>query len=617
MIIGTAGHIDHGKSALVRALTGQEMDRLKEERKRGITIDLNFAPLLFDGLPPVGVVDVPGHEDFVRTMVAGASGMDLVLLVIDAGEGPMPQTLEHLAIVEQLGVAAGIPVLTKCDLVPDDWLDLVEAELAERLATSPIAFGPVARVSAVTGAGVEALRERLHDAARAAAPRRTGDCFRMPVDRAFSLAGVGTVLTGTTWSGELRVGDQVRLLPSALDGRVRSLSSHNHEVNLLAGGMRSAVGVAGLERGTVKRGELLVRAEEAWEVTEALDVELHLLPTAPRALAPRTRLRVHLGTAELLARVHPRGAIEPGGSGWARLALESPVVARAEDRLVLRSYSPLTTIGGGVVLDPAPPRRSRWPDTLADEGAGARLLALLARRAEGLTDVSLPQFTGLPPGEATKLAEKTAGIRRIGDRWVESSRVRAAEAQAVAHLEGWHQAHPAEAGLSLGTLRQVIRAPEWVTGAALQSLEKRGELVVAEGLARLPGFQPSVAGGSSLLERIVEHLETAGLTPPTTLELEAALKATEVEAALRLLARAGRVERVSPDWYFTSSALHRFTQAVREVAGEQGEVTPAALRERLGLTRKYLIPLLEWSDRQGLTRRAGEGRVLVDRGGGS
>ncbi|MFN2317317.1 MAG: selenocysteine-specific translation elongation factor, partial [Gemmatimonadales bacterium] len=227
MIIGTAGHIDHGKSALVRALTGQTMDRLQEERRRGITIDLNFAPLNFAGLPPVGVVDVPGHEDFVRTMVAGASGVDLVLLVVDAAEGPMPQTLEHLAIVEQLRVPAGIPVLTKCDLVTDEWLELVEAELRERLARSPIAFAEVARVSAVTGAGIESLRERLHEAARVATPRRTGELFRMPVDRAFSLAGVGTVLTGTTWSGALRLGDPVRLLPSGREARVRSLASHN------------------------------------------------------------------------------------------------------------------------------------------------------------------------------------------------------------------------------------------------------------------------------------------------------------------------------------------------------------------------------------------------------
>lgn len=611
MIIGTAGHIDHGKSALVRALTGQAMDRLQEEQRRGITIDLNFAPLVFEGLPPVGIVDVPGHEDFVRTMVAGASGVDLVLLVVDAAEGPMPQTLEHLAIVEQLGVPAGIPVLTKCDLVTDDWLELVETELMERLARSPIAFADVARVSAVTRAGIESLRDRLHEAARAATPRRTGDLFRMPVDRVFSLAGVGTVLTGTTWSGTLRVGDQVRLLPSGLEGRVRSLASHNHDVACLAGGMRSAVGVAGLDRGTVKRGELLVRSGEFWEVAQALDVELQLLPDAPRPIAARTRVRVHLGTAEVLARVHPRSTIEPGGTGLARLALESSIVARAGDRLVLRSYSPVTTIGGGVVLDPAPPRRSRWPEALNSDAAGERLLALLSRRVEGLADAALAQYTGLAPADATRLAERTGGMRRIGDRWVESSRVRAAEAEALRHLERWHEEHTAEAGLSLGTLRQVIKAPDWVIGAALHSLEKRGELVVTEGLARLPGFEPTVAGGSSLLDRIAEHLDAGGLTAPTVAELETTLKATEVEAALRLLARAGRVERVGPDWYFARSALDRFTEAVREVAGEQGEVTPAALRERLGLTRKYLIPLLEWSDRQGLTRRDGDRRVVV------
>ncbi|MFN2317293.1 MAG: SelB C-terminal domain-containing protein, partial [Gemmatimonadales bacterium] len=380
----------------------------------------------------------------------------------------------------------------------------------------------------------------------------------------------------------------------------------------LSGGMRSAIGVAGVDRGTVRRGELLVHAAESWETTAALDVELHLLPAAPRALAARTRVRVHLGTAEVLARVHPRGVIAVGGTGLARLALESPVVARAGDRLVLRSYSPVTTIGGGIVLDPAPPRRSQWPEQLTSEAAGDRLVALLSRRAEGLADSSLPQYTGLPPAEATRLADKTSGVRRIGDRWVESTRVRAAEAEAVRYLENWHGEHPAEAGLSLGTLRQVIKAPDWVIGAALQSLEKRGELVVADGLVRLPGFEPSVAGGSPLLERIAEQLEASGLTPPTVTELAATLKAAEVEAALRLLARAGRIERLEQDRYFTTAALAVFTEAVRGVAAEhEGEVTPGALRDRLGLTRKYLIPLLEWSDRQGHTRRNGDRRVLV------
>ncbi|MCL4866114.1 MAG: selenocysteine-specific translation elongation factor, partial [Gemmatimonadales bacterium] len=460
MIIGTAGHIDHGKSALVRALTGHEMDRLAEERRRGITIDLNFAPLVFPGLPPVGIVDVPGHEDFIRTMVAGASGIELVLLVIDAGEGPMPQTLEHLAIVEQLGVTRGIPVYTKCDLVEPAWLDLVEAEFHDRLAASSVTFGPPARVSAVTGEGIAELRAQLLAAIQAASARRPADLFRLPVDRAFSLAGVGTVLTGTAWSGAMRVGEAVRLLPSGMEGRVRSVANHGETVAEGLAGMRVAIGVAGVERGAVRRGESLVAAADAWQPTEALDVLVHLLPDAPRALVGKTRVRVHLGTAEVMARAHPRAPIPPGATGIARLALEAPLLARGQDRFVLRSYSPVTTIGGGTVLDPLPPRRAPWPEGLASTSHPERLLALLARRTDGVEEALLAQLLGLPPAEVQRLASRTSGARHIGHRWVDSSRVRALEAETLRALEDYHQANPGEAGLSLGTVRQQLRGPD-------------------------------------------------------------------------------------------------------------------------------------------------------------
>jgi len=613
MIIGTAGHIDHGKSALVRALTGQEMDRLAEERRRGITIDLNFAPLRFEGLPPAGIVDVPGHEDFVRTMVAGASGVDLVLLVIDAAEGPMPQTLEHLAIVEQLGVPDGIPVFTKCDLVEPDWLDLIDAEFAPRLAASAVRFGAPARVSATTGAGVEALRERIRQALIAVPRRRTTDLFRLPVDRAFSLAGVGTVLTGTAWSGSVGVGDPVRLLPSGLEGRVRSVASHGEGLERSLPGMRVAVGVAGIERSAVRRGEVLVGGTEPWIPTSAVDVRLHLLADAPRALTARTRLRVHLGTAELMARAQPREPIEPGGSGLVRLALESPSVARGGDRLVIRSYSPVATIGGGTVLDPLPPRRAQWPGGLDTDNPSERLLALLTRRPEGVAETELAQFTGLPPGEAERLATRTTGARRVGARWVESSAVRRLEAVAMERLESHHQAHPADPGLSLGTLRQGLRVPEWLANAALESLQKRGEVEVRAGLASLAGFRAATIGGASLADDLVAALVGGGLTPPTVAELALALGEPVIEPALRLLARSGRVDRVEPDRYFAREALELFSAAVRTVGRELGEVTPGALRDRLGLTRKYLIPLLEWSDRQGHTRRNGDRRVLVEK----
>ncbi|HEV8149694.1 MAG TPA: selenocysteine-specific translation elongation factor, partial [Gemmatimonadales bacterium] len=281
MIIGTAGHIDHGKSALVTALTGRAMDRLAEEKRRGITIDLNFAPLELEGLPPAGVVDVPGHEDFVRTMVAGASGIDLVLLVVDAAQGPQPQTWEHLAIVEQLGVPKGIPVITKADLADPEWLELVVAEVMERLAVSPVEFEQPAIVSAVTGQGIPELAARLRALRASHRRERPEDGFRMPVDRAFSIAGVGTVVTGTPWSGTLRPGDPVTLLPAGITGRVRSLEAYGSPVGEARPGARTAVGIAGIERAALHRGETLVDRRLAWRATSALDALLELLPSAP------------------------------------------------------------------------------------------------------------------------------------------------------------------------------------------------------------------------------------------------------------------------------------------------------------------------------------------------
>jgi selenocysteine-specific elongation factor len=276
MIVGTAGHIDHGKSALVEALTGRAMDRLAEERRRGITIDLNFAPLELESGTVAGVVDVPGHEDFVRTMVAGASGVDLALLVVAADEGIMPQTLEHLSVLEHLGVPHGIPLLTKSDLVEPDWLELVAAELGERLASSRVAFEPPLPVSARTGEGIDELRRRIGRRARSLVARAPGDLFRLPVDRTFSLAGVGTVVTGTAWSGRLRIGDQVALLPGGALARVRSIQVHGQAVERSEPGHRTAVGLAGIGREAAGRGTVLVHAADPWTPTTALDVELSL-----------------------------------------------------------------------------------------------------------------------------------------------------------------------------------------------------------------------------------------------------------------------------------------------------------------------------------------------------
>jgi selenocysteine-specific elongation factor len=604
VIIGTAGHIDHGKSALVTALTGRPMDRLAEEKRRGITIDLNFAPLRFEGLPPAGIVDVPGHEDFVRTMVAGASGIDLVLLVVDAAQGPQPQTWEHLAIVEQLRVPRGIPVITKTDLVEAEWLELVIAELTSRLAESPVAFEPPALVSAVTGQGIPELKDRLRDlAARRHRRVRSESGFRMPLDRAFSIAGVGTVVTGTPWSGTVRVGDAVSLLPSGLSGRVRSIEAYGAAVALAQPGERTAVGIAGIERTALHRGETLVDRQLPWHTTTALDALLELLPGS-RPLKRQHRIRVHLGTAEVLARVYPREEIPPGGRGLARLALEHPLVALGGDRFVLRSYSPVVTIGGGRVLDPLPPRRAMWPEGLASPSAEQRAAALVTRRTAGVPLDELPLLLGESPGTTSE------GIVRIGGRYVAEATISALQAGATTLVQGHHERSPAEPGLSLETLRRSLRGPPAVVSAVLEAMLGEGKLRLTGSVVAAPEFRPQLAGGSELLDRLVAVLEAAGLEPPTVAELEDRLGEKNLLPILRHAVEQHRLVGVQSDRFFSTKALAIFVETVKQLAAEQ-PIIPSHLRDRLGLSRKYLIPLLEWADRSRLTRRVGDTRVLL------
>jgi selenocysteine-specific elongation factor len=610
VIIGTAGHIDHGKSALVAALTGQAMDRLAEERRRGITIDLNFAPLQLGGGQTAGVVDVPGHEDFVRTMVAGASGIDLAILVVAADEGIMPQTLEHLAVLEHLGVEEGIPVVTKADLVDPDWLDLVAAEVAERVSRSPVRFESPLAVSAKTGQGLDELRSRLTARAQALKPTRAADLFRMPVDRAFSMAGVGTVVTGTAWSGRLAIGDAVRLLPSGVSGRVRSIESYGATLEQSVPGARTAVGIAGIQRDQGRRGEWLVAADSPWMPVRAVDVVLALAPEAPRALTARTRVRVHLGTAEVMARVQPRGAIEPGARGLARLTLESPVVARGGDRLVIRSYSPVTTIGGGRVLDPSPPpRRAAWPEGLAAEDGVAHFTAVLERRPGGISTAELPVLLGRAPAEAAAVARAAPGVRLVGDLWVRESTLAQLGDRALSLLKAHHRARPSDRGLSLETLRRGLRAPDTLAELAVNDLASAGRIRVGDGVAMLSGFVPRVEGGDAEIDRVVRILEEADLTPPTLDELAQQTGRRDVAAILRLAAQAGKVEAVERERYYARPALDRFT-ATLTAAAREGPVAPSVLRERLGISRKFLIPLLEWADAKGITERVGDARKL-------
>jgi selenocysteine-specific elongation factor len=610
VIIGTAGHIDHGKSTLVTVLTGKPMDRLAEERRREITIDLNFASLDLGLGRMVGVVDVPGHEDFVRTMVAGASGIDLALLIVAADEGIMPQTEEHLAILEQLGIPSGIPVLTKSDLVDAEWLQLIALEVAERLALSSVPFESPLAVSARTGAGLETLRERLAARAAALAPRSSGDAFRMPIDRVFSLAGVGTVVTGTAWSGRLEVGDSVLVLPSGLRGRVRSLESYGKAEGHSEPGARTAVGIAGIDRVAVTRGDVLVTDELPWTPATALDVEIVLQSGAPRPLTGRTRVRVLLGTAEVMARVLPRAPISPGETGMARLSLEKPLLARAEDRFVLRSYSPVTTIGGGRVLDPQPPRRrTLWPVGLASRDPGERFQSLLSRRPGGIRASLLPVILGLSRALASTVAHREPSARLLGDLWVTNAVIEQVGTHALGLLKEYHRQHPSAVGMPLETLRHSIRAPDVVVEAALTDFGRAGRLRRSDGVVALAGFAPRVVGGDAEIDRVVGILLDAHLAPPSIPELERTTGRRDLIALLRLAAASGRVEAVERDRYYTREALEQFTGVLKDL-GEKGSIIPAQVRDRLGISRKYLIPLLEWADGRGITVRVGEAREL-------
>ncbi len=610
MIIGTAGHIDHGKSTLVTALTGKAMDRLAEERRREITIDLNFAALDLGVVRMVGVVDVPGHEDFVRTMVAGASGIDLALLIVAADEGIMPQTEEHLAILEQLGIPAGIPVLTKADLVDPEWLQFIALEIAERLAHSSVPFEPPIAVSAKGGAGLDELRARLAARATALAPRSSADAFRMPIDRVFSLAGVGTVVTGTAWSGRLGAGDSVLVLPAGLRGRVRSLESYGKQVDQSEPGARTAVGIAGIDRAAVARGDVLVTEELPWAATSALDVEILLQPGAARALTGRTRVRVHLGTAEVMARVLPRAPISPGETGMARLSLEKPLLARAEDRFVLRSYSPVTTIGGGRVLDPLPPpRRALWPAGLASREPGERFRSLLSRRPGGIRAPMLPIALGLSRAAASTVARGEPSARLLGDLWVTNASIEQVGIRALGLLKEYHRQHLSAAGMPLETLRHSLRGPDVVVEAALADFGRAGRLRRSDGVVALAGFAPRVVGGEAEIDRVVGILLDAYLTPPSIPELEQSTGRRDLLPLLRLAAASGRVEAVERDRYYTREALEQFTGVLKDL-GEKGSIIPAQVRDRLGISRKYLIPLLEWADGRGITVRVGEARKL-------
>jgi selenocysteine-specific elongation factor len=628
LILGTAGHVDHGKTALVRVLTGVDTDRLKEEKERGITIELGFAPLEIAGRLRFGVVDVPGHEDFVRTMVAGAAGTDVVLLVVAADEGVMPQTREHLAIVELLGVPELVVALTKSDLVDADWLDLVDADVAELLAPTPYAHAARIATSSTAAMGLDVLTAALLQAADRVREHDVDDLVRLPLDRVFALQGTGTVVTGTLWSGTIGVGERVLLLPDGLDARVRSLQVHGRDVEAAHAGERTAValGGEGADRARVGRGATLVTSAE-WAPTPMLTARVRMLERTSWSLAPRQRVHIHHGTTEVLARAALLDAKEigPGESGWVQFRLEEPITVRARDRLVIRAYSPMTTIGGGVVAEPTAPKRSRLePGTAAllasvldgDPAEGVRAALDLAGLA-GVSGASLPVLTGLAPAAVhdalSQLGEAClpAGARVFGPSARED-----AEAMALAAVDAAHAKNPLEEAVPKSAVRHAF--PRWASDglpdAIVAVLLRTGALESVDGGLRRPGHRPSLSADQEAARaRLEAILRAGGLGAPSLDELPVDLRQrADLWPLLRRLEAQGALRQVADDIFLDRDGLDRAAARIRTELGGRRDLGPAAFKEILPVTRKRLLPLLGYFDTRGVTLRRGEGRDVPE-----
>jgi selenocysteine-specific elongation factor len=636
LILGTAGHIDHGKTTLVRALTGVDTDRLPEEKARGITIELGFAPLALAPGLTLGVVDVPGHEGLVRTMVSGATGIDLVLLVVALDEGAMPQTREHLAIVDLLGIERGVVALTKSDLAEPDVADLAEEEVRELLAGTSLAGAELLRVSAASGAGIPELRAALVRAAERAAARtpRSGPP-RLWVDRCFEARGFGSIVTGTLIGGALAVGDAVALYPSGARARVRGLQSFGASHATLAPGARCAVNLQGVALAELARG-MLVSAPEALAPSESFDVELRWLASAPQAGPRPIACELLVGTAAQRAHVAPIGAdfLAPGTRGFARVHLDDGALALLPgDRFVVRGFASGATLGGGVVLDVTPQQLRRSDPLLRERltvlarGDASEGVALRVARAglSGLSRDALLQQTGLAPeslARAIEAASERGEIAALDDGLLAAPAALAeAERRIENALAAFHAANPIKPGMPRGALRGALpeNAPLALFERALATLAERAALRLESDLARAAGFAPRLdASEQSLAAALRERAAASGLTPPTLREWESELgaEADTLREVLAHLEREGALVRAPGDLWFDRAAVDALRARLVAHLEAHGEIGTTAYKDLIGATRKFAVPLMELFDTEHLTVRRGETRVLKRRRSG-
>ena len=629
-IIGTAGHIDHGKTALIRALTGQDTDRLKEEKERGISIDLGFAYMDLANGERAGIVDVPGHERFIRNMLAGAHGIDLVLLVVAADDGVMPQTEEHLDILHLLGVAHGVVAITKTDLVDAARLATVQEEVEILLAGTTLEGSPIVPVSSITGAGLEALRRAID--ARLATYVRAAPIgyFRLPVDRAFVMHGHGTVVTGTATAGTVHVGDAVRILPGGEEARVRTVQVHGQEVAEATFGQRVALNLAGVERSQVQRGHVICDPRLD-RVTDRLDAWVEIRPAAGRPVKSHEVVRLYIGTAEVIGKLvllHGRDALSPRQAGYAQLALREPVHALRGDRFILRNHSAQRTLGGGVVTHPFARRHRRGAVPLAElealrlatTPAGVVAALLRIENTFAVAPEFLAQAGGLSLDAVYGALRSDASIRTLPDTdapaaCTTTEKWEALRAAVRETLAAHHQRTPLVPGMEMESLRGQV-APDVspkLFRTVVDALVAEADIARSDSVVHLPSHRVALKRDEEEVARRAEALIASGaFTPPDLKQIEASLSVARprLQAILQQLEREGRVAKIAEGLYFARAPLDRAREVLQAHVAAHGEIGAATFRDLLGASRKFSIALLDYFDRTGFTLRVGDLRKL-------
>jgi selenocysteine-specific elongation factor len=629
VIMGTAGHIDHGKTALVKALTGVDTDRLKEEKERGITTELGFTFLNLPSGIRLGIIDVPGHEKFVRHMVAGVWGIDFVALIIAADEGVMPQTKEHLDICKLLKVKKGLVVLTKIDLVERELLDLVREEVTDIVNGTFLKGAPILAVSSLTGEGIPQLISTLDDLAKEIEGRLSDGLLRLPIDRIFIIKGFGPVVTGTMVSGKLSLGETVAILPPGVEGKIRNLQVYNQPVEEAMAGERAAVNLQGIEASAIQRGDVLIHPKTLTS-TQLLDVYLEYLPTAPRPLKHRTQQKFHLGTNSTPASIFllDQEELAPGENGFAQLRLERPIVAMPQDRFVIRGSGVIQTLGGGVVLDTHPIKHRRYSQPvihdliLLKDGSSEQAIhqQILRSGMAGISFGDLLNRVAMPPNKIKVVLGKM--IERGDFLLVDPEKIKVIEAgqyqrlreMALSQLSKFHHQYPMKTGLAKEELRSKLPAEVDVKlfQILINGLIQSKEVVVEKDKLRLPSHQVTSSDERGLLKRVEEAILKGRLQPPSPVEVSAEWSEEEEEvlAIFEHLVHEGILVKIKSGMYFHRIPFENLKGELIDYLKNHREITTPQFKELTGVSRKYAIPLIEYFDQMKLTIRLGEKRVL-------